>query len=101
MFYPLYSNPKCLYASAVAFLPRGVLAKNPICIKYGSYTSSIVATSSFTVAANVSSPTGPPLYFSIIAICRIPFNEIIMPISLLIYILTLIICVCKFKKDEK
>ena len=41
------------------------------------------------------------LYFSIIAICRIPFNEIIMPISLLIYILTLISCVYKFKKDEK
>lgn len=28
------------------------------------------------------------LYFSMIAICRIPFNELVMPISLLIYILT-------------
>jgi len=45
------------------FFRLGVLAKNPICIKYGSYTSSRVSTSSFTVAANVSKPTGPPLYF--------------------------------------
>lgn len=29
------------------------------------------------------------LYFSIIAICRIPFNDITMPIALLIYIMTL------------
>ena len=32
-----------------------------ICIKYGSYTSSIVTFSSPSAAASVSSPTGPPL----------------------------------------
>ena len=41
------------------------------------------------------------LYFSIIAICRIPFNEFVMPIALFIYIITLIVCAYKFKKDEK
>lgn len=38
------------------------------------------------------------LYFSIIAICRIPFNDITMPIALLIYIITLMGIVCNLKK---
>ena len=38
-----------------------VLAINPICIRYGSYTSSIVSTSSPIVELKVSIPTGPPV----------------------------------------
>src|SRR5947207_11677937 len=33
-------KPKCLYAPAVAQRPRGVRARNPCCIRNGSYTSS-------------------------------------------------------------
>src|SRR3989344_6555040 len=54
-------RPKCSYARAVAQRPREVRSKNPICIKYGSDTSSIVSSSSRTEAAMVVSPTGPPL----------------------------------------
>lgn len=38
------------------------------------------------------------LYFSIIAITRIPFSDLIMPIGLLIYIISLMILVNNFKK---
>ncbi|MPM82304.1 hypothetical protein SDC9_129365 [bioreactor metagenome] len=61
-------NPRCSYASLVTHLPRGVRFKNPICIRYGSYTSSIVTVSSPTVADNVSSPTGPPSKLLIIIV---------------------------------
>ena len=54
--------------------------KKPICIKYGSYTSSIVSTSSPIVAASVSKPTGPPLYFNII-VSRIFLSISSNPIS--------------------
>ena len=51
---------RCSYASCVTQRPLGVRVKNPICIRYGSYTSSSVTASSPIVAASVSSPTGPP-----------------------------------------
>ncbi len=57
---------KYSYAFSVAILPRDVLLSIPIWIKYGSYISSIVDTSSPTEVASVSIPTGPPLNFSII-----------------------------------
>ena len=60
IFYSLYSIPICLYANGVAILPLGVLVIYPICIRYGSYTSSKVSTSSPTVVASVSNPTGLP-----------------------------------------
>ena len=41
------------------------------------------------------------VYFSLIAIFRVPFNEIIVPIALFIYIITLMGCAYKFKIDEK
>ena len=56
-----YSIPKWSYACFVTTLPLVVLTKNPICSKYGSYTSSIVPISSPIVALKVSIPTGPPL----------------------------------------
>lgn len=37
------------------------------------------------------------LYFSIIAICRIPFDDITMPIALLIYIMSVMGIVCKIR----
>lgn len=40
------------------------------------------------------------LYFSIIAITRIPFNDVIMPIALLVYIIGTITIVCSLKKGE-
>lgn len=40
------------------------------------------------------------LYFSIIAITRIPFNDLIMPIALLIYIIATICLVCGLKSDK-
>lgn len=40
------------------------------------------------------------IYFSIIAIVRIPFSDLIMPIGLLIYIVSLMCLVIKFKKDN-
>src|SRR3989344_3239085 len=58
-------RPKCSYARAVAQRPREVRSKNPICIKYGSDTSSIVSSSSCTLAAIVVIPTGPPENFVI------------------------------------
>ena len=63
---PSCSIPRCLYAAEETHLPRGVLLKKPICIRYGSYTSSSVPASSEIAAARVSSPTGPPWNFSII-----------------------------------
>ena len=54
-----------MYALGSAILPRSVRDTNPICIKYGSYTSSIVSISSPVDAASDSIPTGPPLYCSI------------------------------------
>src|SRR5216684_3015139 len=53
-------KPKCRYAPAVAQRPRGVRARNPCCMRKGSYTSSSVPASSPTAAAMVVSPTGPP-----------------------------------------
>ncbi|MDQ5968524.1 MAG: hypothetical protein QG561_123, partial [Patescibacteria group bacterium] len=50
-----YSSP-----FGVICLHRGVLSMKPICNKYGSTTSSIVATSSPTMDASVESPTGRP-----------------------------------------
>src|SRR5579859_6480627 len=47
----------------MATRPRGVRAMKPSCSRYGSYTSSMVSVSSLVLAANVSSPTGPPLNF--------------------------------------
>jgi len=35
----------------------------PVCNKYGSYTSSIVVTSSPIADATASTPTGPPLNY--------------------------------------
>lgn len=55
-----------IYAGGNTTLPLKVLDINPICIKYGSYTSSIVSTSSPTVTANASIPTGLPAYCTII-----------------------------------
>ena len=47
----------------VAIRPRGVRSKRPSCIKYGSVTSSMVASSSEVAALIVFKPTGPPLNF--------------------------------------
>ena len=51
----------CCIPAAVILLPLGVLSINPIWSKYGSTTSSSVASSSQRVAAIVPSPTGPEL----------------------------------------
>ena len=59
----------------MAILPLGVLDKKPICIKYGSYTSSIVSISSPIVAASVSSNNGPPIYYSIIVLNNLLSNS--------------------------
>ena len=48
--------------------PRGVRVKKPSCIRYGSYTSSMVEASSPVMALSVSSPTGPPPNLSIIVV---------------------------------
>ena len=56
----------CLYAEGIGILPLAVLAIKPICIKYGSYTSSTVSGSSPIVVAIVSIPIALPLYFIII-----------------------------------
>src|ERR1043165_4466422 len=53
-------NPKCSAAALVSCLPLRVLAKNPICSKYGSTTSSSVPASSLSVAGGGSGPPGPP-----------------------------------------
>ncbi|MDP2395390.1 MAG: hypothetical protein Q8S84_04035 [bacterium] len=46
------------------FLPLGVLSKNHICNKYGSTTSSNVASSSQIAEAKVFNQTGHQLKFS-------------------------------------
>ena len=51
----------------MATLPFGVRLINPFFTRYGSYTSSIVPASSPIAAAKVSSPTGPPENFSMMA----------------------------------
>ena len=61
-----FNIPKCSYVLSVTTLPLAVLFRYPCCNKYGSYTSSIVDTSSPIEDANASIPTGPPLNFSII-----------------------------------
>ena len=43
--------------------PRGVRSIMPICIRYGSYISSIASSSSLSAAASVPSPTGPAAIF--------------------------------------
>lgn len=53
-------SPKCLYPSSVTVRPRGVRSINPICMRYGSLNSSIVASSSESDEAIVLRPTGPP-----------------------------------------
>ncbi len=58
-----YINPIfciCSFAAGVVTRPRGVRLMNPICIRKGSYTSSMVSVSSLTLTASVSAPTGPP-----------------------------------------
>src|SRR3989344_4178152 len=52
--------PRCWYALRVATRPRGVRSRNPNCIRYGSYTSSMGSFSSEVAAARGRKPTGPP-----------------------------------------
>src|SRR5205807_7157971 len=65
------SRPKYSYALCVATRPRGVRSIMPICIRYGSYISSIASSSSESAAASVPRPTGPPAYLSSSAIIKL------------------------------
>ena len=56
----LARDPELRYAAGSGTLPLTVRAIKPICIRYGSYTSSTVSASSPIVVAIVSIPTGLP-----------------------------------------
>ena len=46
------ATPRCWYAFAVTHRPRGVRVRKPICIRYGSYTSSSVTASTVATSLN-------------------------------------------------